>query len=163
MQKEGAIIAGLCLAVATVTVLYLVFFGLPAPSAGGGNQSAGTKLSYDIGGCGTQEETDYAPSRGPAGGIIMGVSGDMLVLAHNLTYVCCAKMNLQMETREEDGRKLVVLTETNTGQMCRCICGYTVNANVGPLSPGSYDVQLWGVAFGDTEPELMLEKEVEIG
>lgn len=175
MQKENAIIICL-LAIATATVLYLVLFGLPPPVGDGNqsdditpgqngsdaqedNQSAMAELQYHIGGCGTQEEKDYAPSRGPAG-IAIDVSGDKLILAHNLTYVCCAEITVGMK---EKGWNLIVLTETNTGEMCRCICDYTVDATVGPLAPGTYDVQLWGVAFENTEPGLMFEENVSVG
>jgi len=180
---------GVFLAVVAVGMVCLVLFNIPPASDDGGdgavphadnlsggnasgqdaddgpvqNQSGEMRLDYAVGGCDSHDEKGSMPSRNPAEGIAITVAGDSINLTHALVYVCCAEITVEMERKEEGGREVIVLTERNTGEMCKCICEYSVNASVGPLAPGSYDVQLWGIAFEDREPELLFEKEVQIG
>jgi len=71
---------------------------------------------------------------------------------HRLTYVCCAELVL---TVEQEGNTIRI-TESNVGEMCRCLCDYDVEADVSGLEPGVYDVQLWGVEYQDAHaPELL--------
>jgi len=79
-------------------------------------------------------------------------------LRQNLSYVCCAKVELSLE-RSGD---LLRLVEVNTGQMCRCLCGYRVEARISGLPKGRYTVQVWGVKYEEQEPKLLGEVAVNL-
>ena len=86
-----------------------------------------------------------------------GYQGEAIVIHHNLDYVCCAEIELRLE---REGSLLKII-ETNTGEFCRCKCGFVVDAAVTGLPRGRYIVQVWGVAFEDQAPELLAEVVVE--
>ena len=79
-------------------------------------------------------------------------------VTQNLSYVCCARVELSLER----SGNLLKLVETNTGEMCRCMCGYVVDAQIKGLPSGSYTVQVWGVRFEDMQPELLSEVAVTL-
>jgi hypothetical protein len=106
-------------------------------------------LTYSVGGCSEQSETTRAVTDGEVE--IVG-GGDTIHVAHKLTYVCCAELALTIE--QED--KTIKLLEKNNGEICRCICEYQVEADITGLSPGVYQVEVWGVEYEDVHtPELL--------
>ena len=106
-------------------------------------------LTYSVGGCREQSETTRAATDGEVQ--IVG-EGDTIHVAHKLSYVCCAK--LVLTTEEEDST--IRLLEKNTGEICRCMCDYEVEADITGLSPGVYQVEVWGVEYEDVHtPELL--------
>ncbi|MCJ7618667.1 MAG: hypothetical protein MUP64_00435 [Anaerolineae bacterium] len=106
-------------------------------------------LTYSVGGCGEQSETTRAATDGEVQ--IVG-EGDTIHVAHKLTYVCCAE--LVLTTEQEDST--IRLLEKNTGEICRCMCDYEVEAEITGLSPGVYQVEVWGVEYEDVHtPELL--------
>jgi hypothetical protein len=106
-------------------------------------------LTYSVGGCSEQSETTRAAADGEVQ--IVG-EGDTIHVAHKLTYVCCAE--LVLTTEQEDST--IRLLEKNTGEICRCLCDYEVEADITGLSPGVYQVEVWGVEYEDVHaPELL--------
>ena len=106
-------------------------------------------LTYSVGGCSEQSET----TRAATGGEVQIVGqGDTIHVAQRLTYVCCAE--LVLTTEQEDGT--IRLLEKNTGEICRCMCDYEVEADITGLNPGVYQVEVWGVEYEDVHiPELL--------
>ena len=83
---------------------------------------------------------------------------DQIRIEQNLSYVCCANLSV---TAERTGRS-IILYEENIGEMCRCICGYSLNITVPGLEPGMYSVEIHGVAFEAIEGELLYNGSVEV-
>jgi hypothetical protein len=114
------------------------------------------QLSYEVSECnqdiGVDQLADWAK-------VDIAVQGDAVEIDQNLAYVCCAEVEIDVE-QEED---IVKVIEKNTGDMCRCMCGYEVTARISDLPSGRYTIQVWGVAYRDLEsPELLGEEEVEL-
>jgi len=106
-------------------------------------------LSYSVGGCSEQSETTRAATDGEVQ--IVG-EGDTIHVVHKLSYVCCAELEL---TTKQEGSTIRLL-EKNTGEICRCMCDYEVEADITGLSPGVYQVEVWGVEYEDVyTPELL--------
>ncbi len=113
-------------------------------------------LDYSIGSCEKGAETrGNASSYGTTN---VTAHNRSVVVSQNLSYACCARLKLDWSI---DGKQITV-TETNEGDMCRCVCDYRVNATIGPLSPGKYTVTVYGVAYQNTAPDLLAHKEVEV-
>ena len=106
-------------------------------------------LMYSVGGCSEQSAATRAATDSEVE--IVG-QGDTIHVAHKLTYVCCAE--LVLTTEQEDRR--IRLLEKNAGEICRCMCDYDVEADITGLSPGVYQVEVWGVEYEDVHaPELL--------
>ena len=106
-------------------------------------------LTYSVGGCSEQAETTRAATDGEVE--IVG-QGDTIHVSQKLTYVCCAELVL---TTEQEGSTIKLL-EKNTGEICRCMCDYEVEADITGLNPGVYQVEVWGVEYEDVHiPELL--------
>jgi hypothetical protein len=113
-------------------------------------------LTYSVGGCSEQSETTRAAADGEVQ--IVG-EGDTIHVAHKLTYVCCAE--LVLTTEQEDNT--IRLLEKNTGEICRCMCDYEVEADITGLSAGVYQVEVWGVEYEDVHtPELLGQATIEL-
>jgi len=107
-------------------------------------------LTYSVGGCSEQSETARAAADN--GEVQIVGQGDTIHVAHKLTYVCCAE--LVLTTEQEDST--IRLLEKNTGEICRCMCDYEVEADITGLNPGVYQVEVWGVEYEDVHiPELL--------
>lgn len=114
------------------------------------------QLTYTVGDC--NEDIPWEQLDNWAE-IDITVEGGEIRLDHNLAYVCCAELDVEME-RED---KLIKLIETNVGDYCECMCGYEIEARVTGLPSGHYTVQVWGVKYHDLEaPNLLGETEVEL-
>lgn len=113
-------------------------------------------LQYIVSGC--QEEV---ATRGGEGGeaIKINVEEDSIILQHKLNYVCCANITIDWS---KEGNSINI-TEKNTGEICKCICDYNINAMAGPLQDGSYNINLYGVEFNGTGAELLAQKDITIG
>ena len=106
-------------------------------------------LRYSVGGCSEQSETTRMAADGEVQ--IVG-EGDTIHVAHRLVYVCCAELVLTIEQEDSTIR----LLEKNTGEICRCMCEYQVEADITGLNPGVYQVEVWGVEHEDLHtPELL--------
>jgi hypothetical protein len=127
---------------------------LAVACAASGSTSA--ELVYMVGGC--QEE--QGASRAGTGDELQVVArGDTIHVSHRLSYVCCAELSLSME---QDGTTIRVM-ERNVGEMCRCLCDYDVEAEITGLSPGEYQVEVWGVEYEDVQtPELLGQAAVQL-
>jgi hypothetical protein len=106
-------------------------------------------LEYTVGGCSEESDTTRAATGGE---VQIAGQGDTIHVAHKLTYVCCAELVLTMAQEDSTIR----LLEKNTGEICRCMCDYEVEADITGLSPGVYEVEVWGVEYEDVHtPELL--------
>jgi len=80
-------------------------------------------------------------------------------IRQNLDYVCCAEIVLAMKQEEN----VIKIIETNKGDICKCMCGYKVSAEITGLPAGRYTIQVWGVEYQDVHaPELLGEKEIDL-
>ena len=102
-------------------------------------------LSADIGPC---DETIPADTLQEWAGVEVTVQDGAIHIEQNLSYVCCAELAL---AAGREGTTIKVI-ETNIGEVCRCMCGYQVAADLTELSPGAYTVEVWGVQHFDVHP-----------
>ncbi len=113
-------------------------------------------LTADVGPC---DETIPSDTLGEWAGVEITVQEGAIHVEQNLSYVCCAELAL---AAGRDGVAIKVV-ETNVGQVCRCMCGYLVTADLTGLDPGTYTVEVWGVQHFDVHPlELLGSGEVTI-
>jgi len=113
-------------------------------------------LSANIGPC---DETIPPDTLGEWAGVEITAQDGAIHVEQNLSYVCCAELAL---AAGQDGTVIKII-ETNVGQVCRCMCGYQLVADLTVLIPGTYAVEVWGVQHFDTHPlELLGSGEVTI-
>ncbi len=74
-------------------------------------------------------------------GVDVVAEGGVITFQQRLSYVCCAELAL-FAGREGANIRII---ETNTGEVCRCMCGYLIAGEVLGLEPGTYTVSVWGV------------------
>jgi len=114
-------------------------------------------LSFDVGPC--DEEAIKPNGSKEWAGVEITVQDGAIHIEQNLSYVCCAELAL---AAGRDGEVIRVI-ETNIGQVCRCMCGYPVPADITGLPAGTYTVEVWGVQHFDVHPlELLGSGEVTI-
>ncbi len=106
-------------------------------------------LSVEVNPC---DETMDVDSPAAWAGIDFEVRDGLVYLTQRLRYVCCAELAL---AAGRDG-PVIKVVETNIGQVCRCICGYTLAAELNGLQPGTYTVEIWGVQHVPDQPLEML-------
>ncbi|MDW8076179.1 MAG: hypothetical protein RMJ14_00865 [Nitrososphaerota archaeon] len=94
--------------------------------------------------------------------VSLEVKENYVYLKHTMLYPCCANFSVVLD-EESLGRGVVAIKEKNVGEICRCICQYTIDVQIGPLSKGKYDIQIWGVEFQDQKPSLRWTGDVFIG
>lgn len=114
--------------------LLLVFFGCQGITSD-------RSFSYTVGGCQQIRAIPEIPKSAESGEVRAYWSGDSIVIEHNLTYVCCANITL---TENVSGDRIII-TETNVGEMCRCICTYYVSATFKGLEKKRYTIELRAV------------------
>jgi len=113
-------------------------------------------MSFDVGLC---DEATPLDALGEWAGVEVTVQGRTIHIEQNLSYVCCAELAL---AAGREGAVLKVI-ETNVGQVCRCVCGYPVAADLTGLPAGTYTVEVWGVQYFDVHPlELLGRAEVTV-
>jgi len=94
--------------------------------------------------------------------VSLDVKEGYIRLEHTILYPCCAEFSVVLDEKSlEQG--VIVIKEKNVGEICRCICQYVIDIQVGPLSKGKYLIQIWGVEFQDQEPFLRWTGEAFIG
>ena len=95
-------------------------------------------------------ECEESPQPGQAlhdwANVQVTVQDGVVQVQQHLSYVCCAEVVLSVG---QDGNN-IKLVETNVGEVCRCECGYNINASLSGLPSGTYIVQVWGVQYMDT-------------
>jgi hypothetical protein len=113
-------------------------------------------LSFEVGSC---DETIPSDTLHEWAGVEITVQEGAIHVEQKLAYVCCADLIL---AAGRDG-EVIRLVETNVGEVCRCMCGYPVTADLTGLDPGAYTVEVWGVQHFDVHPlELLGSAEVTI-
>ena len=122
------------------------------------------KLGYNVGGCGEQEEREYREYvrvKGEKQQVNIDIENGFINLTHDLRYVCCADIKVGLESLQpRQDYTLIKINEKNEGDICKCICNYEVDINIGPLEEGKYIVQIWGVEFKKQTSDLLWEKEI---
>ncbi len=86
------------------------------------------------------------------------VHNQSVVIRHSLSYTCCASLTLNWS---KDGNQISV-TETNKGEICRCVCNYDVTATIGPLAAGKYSIVVYGVGYQNVMPDVLAQAEIEV-
>lgn len=113
-------------------------------------------LSSDVGPCDENLSPDTVREWA---GVEIVVQQDVVHIDQVLSYTCCAELALSAGW---DGQVVRVI-ETNVGEVCRCMCGYPIIANIDGLDPGTYTVEVWGVQHFDVHPlELLGSTEVTV-
>ena len=121
------------------------------------------KLTYEVGGCGDQKAGEIKRGASLQNEVEVSVGDSSIKLLHNLRYVCCAEIEVELASVEEvDGQVLIKLLEKNVGEMCKCICSYEVSIKLSGLKPGTYRIQIIGVEFEDMPTEVLWEGIVKI-
>ncbi len=82
--------------------------------------------------------------------IIVNVFNNTITVVHYLVYFCCAK--IKAEARKNDSE--IIILERNTGDICRCLCDYTVHMRIGNLEPKTYTLKIYGVEFSKGETHI---------
>ena len=104
------------------------------------------RLSYQAGAC---DETNVADLQDQ---VTFSTAANKILIEQQARYVCCAKIDMVLQ---QEG-SLLKVTETNTGKVCKCICGYHLQAQIEDLPPGSYQVQVWGIQFENSQEARLL-------
>lgn len=113
-------------------------------------------LSYAVGECDQSIAADEL-ANWPA--VEITAQGGTVRVRQQINYVCCAEIRVEMQ--QEGG--VVKLIETNVGEICRCMCGYTAEMEITGLPAGRYTIQVWGIQYEDVHPlELLGEATVDL-
>ncbi|HEX8440688.1 hypothetical protein [Archangium sp.] len=87
------------------------------------------------------------PSRGPAKPAVeVSALGSGALVVHQLEHGCCLKADVKSSLEGQ----VVTLTETLSGETCRCRCGSTVRAAIG-LESGDYTLRVITVEGGHSK------------
>lgn len=157
-MKSQLIVFGVFLLIITTVAALNYFVEIIPPK-----EPIKVKLNYNVGGCEEQKEREYIRFGGGEEKVDVKIYNGFINLTHNLSYVCCAKIKIYLYPLEiHPGYTLIKIKEKNEGEMCRCICDYKIDIQVGPLEKGKYLVQIFGVEFENMSTELLWEKEIEI-
>jgi hypothetical protein len=106
-------------------------------------------LSVAVGPC---DETMSPDELQQWAGAQFRVEEGLVFVTQRLSYVCCAELAL---AAGRDG-SVIKIVETNVGEVCRCMCGYALEAELNGLPPGSYTVEVWGVQHVPAHPLQLL-------
>lgn len=142
-------------ALAITLLLTILLAACTAVAVGPGPPASPPQLTYTVSACQEHVAVEDLPSWARVE--VIATEGAIRV-QQNLSYVCCATVQLELEQADN----VLKIVETNVGEMCRCMCGYVVDARIEGLRPGRYTVQVWGVRFEDMEPELLGEQVVDL-
>jgi len=114
------------------------------------------KLTYTVGEC----RQDISPDKLKSWAKVeISAAGGVVKVTQNIDYVCCAKIEAQIEAEGP----VIKIVETNVGQVCRCMCGYELQAKIAGLPTGTYTIQVWGVQYQDAHPlEQLGEAEIKL-
>jgi hypothetical protein len=104
------------------------------------------RLSYQAGACDEKNIADLQDQ------VTFSTAANKILIEQQVRYVCCARIDMVLQ---QEGRLLKVV-ETNTGKVCKCICGYHLQAQIENLPPGSYQVQVWGIQFENSQEAKLL-------
>ena len=112
------------------------------------------------------EKTDsvYQKTIGQANNIVVETDHESVSFSHVLHYSCCAAIALESKVENDT----IAVMEVNNGEVCRCSCQYSINASLGPLDAGTYELRVYGVRNGSTfhnwsdQSGLLFEQTIEI-
>ncbi|MFZ5365362.1 MAG: DUF333 domain-containing protein [Patescibacteria group bacterium] len=121
-------------------------------------------VDYEVRGCDEEKLRDPLAQEKKDRIADMTIDGNYVNFTHYLNYVCCADIEVEiMDTVVEDDKTTIKLLESNTGEMCRCVCDYEVDITLGYLDPFKYTVEMYGVEFeGEQEPQLLWSRDFQI-
>jgi len=133
---------------------------LSSPTA---SPSPSIKFKYTVGDCENQNEEKYFFQLPPPEDFSISVDDKIIRVSQKLTYVCCAKINIFIDSVEvRPDVTLLNIKESNTKEMCDCVCNYKVNMEIGPVTKGDYLIHLWGVEFQKGAAHLLFGRQVTV-
>lgn len=77
-----------------------------------------------------------------------------------ISYVCCAQVEASLGWDMES--RTLRIVEYNAGEICRCMCGYTMTGEIAGLDPGAYTLEIWGVQKPEVGQEVQLLERVAV-
>ena len=124
-------------------ILFLLLLLLSAGCIGNSPHATSHTTSYTI---------EEVPMEGFSKGISLEAYPGYVEITHNLSYVCCA----ELEVREHWEGDTLILEEVNRGKMCRCPAWFSIHIKV---KGQPFRILLKGVAYkgegGEIEPEVV--------
>ncbi len=144
-----------------------LFFCNDRPSVAAGSKT-GKGQTYQLNGPfhnGTEaKDSVYRKTIGQANNIVVETDNTSVSFSHVLHYSCCAAIVLESKVEKDT----IAVMEVNNGEVCRCSCQYSINASLGPLETGTYDLRVYGVRNGSmfhnwsNKSGLLFEQTIEI-
>ncbi len=113
------------------------------------------QLSFKVTPC---DQNAGVPATG--GSLQADVQNGQLLITQSIAYVCCA--DIQVALGWDGETRTIKLIETNTGEVCRCMCSYPMQAAMTSLLSGTYRLEVWGVQKLDAGHPLELLHALEI-
>ncbi len=101
-----------------------------------------------------------AASTAAGGAFQADVKDGRILVTQAIPYVCRADIKVALGW-DGDARTLKLI-ESNLGEVCRCLCTYPMQAEIGPLPAGSYRLEVWGVQKLDAAHTLDLMHQLDV-
>jgi hypothetical protein len=112
-----------------------VLFGCTAVESG-----KGWSFTYSVGGCQQTKAVSDIPRMAQSGDIRAYWSGDDFIIEHDISYTCCANFTLSVNVSGDR----IIISENNTGDVCKCMCTYNINATIKGLERKNYTLEMGG-------------------
>ncbi len=87
--------------------------------------------------------SDCDESKSGIGFVSITADEKNIIIRQRLNYVCCANITL----RSERSGNVIRVFESNVGGVCKCVCGYDINALILNLAAGEYKILVYGVDY----------------
>ncbi len=89
------------------------------------------------------DDSATAESHHDQAGVEIKPMDDGFHFVHRIPYACCADIVFSAGGTAADG--VIRIVETNVGEVCRCMCSYTIEGEIHGLPSGTYTVEFWGI------------------
>jgi hypothetical protein len=100
--------------------------------------------------------TKLTASETMCNGITIEARDHAIVMHHQDAVLnCCADISVVVE---RPGEEVILFREQETGELCRCVCPYELEAGIGDLADGTYTVEVH-----DPQDRLLCRHQVQIG
>jgi len=96
------------------------------------------ELKYDINGC-IQKTEGLTKSASPVENPNITVKNNSIIFSHHVIHNCCKNITLNYTQKGN----VIDITEIHKGEICRCICDSYIDALLGPLELGIYEINLY--------------------
>lgn len=94
-------------------------------------------LKYDISGC-IQKTEGLTKSVVPTEKPNITVENNSIIFFHHVIHNCCKNITLNYTQKGN----VINITELHKGEICRCICDSYIDALLGPLELGIYEINV---------------------